>query len=255
MAMPIFKNLEKLVCTLTRGVLDSLFPRPCIYCGGHRDGGGEFLCTPCLGDIAFIRRPLCEACGMPADVSYEFPLAGFLCGECRKNPHPFDRARSLGTYDTVLKELIHAFKYSPQPGAIADIAGLLERYFASAPEGYTGFYVAPVPLHFRKMRERGFDQSFLIAREVASVLNLPLASGLLSRIRDTGSQTARTRVERSRNIRGAFAVDRPEVVRGKDVLLVDDVFTTGATAGEAARVLKRAGAGRVHVFTLARVVV
>lgn len=252
--MPIFKKLEKLGRSLAGSVLDGLFPRSCIYCRGPRAGGGEFLCAPCLGEITFIRRPYCDACGMPADISYEFPASGFLCGECRKNSHPFDRARSLGSYDTVLRELVHFFKYSPQPGAVVDIAALLKRYFAGAPETYAGFYVAPVPLHFRKMRERGFDQSFLLAREVASALKLPLASGLLCRVRDTGSQAAKTRAERSRNIRGAFAVDRPEVVRGKDVLLVDDVFTTGATAGEAARALKGANAGRVNVFTLARVV-
>jgi len=252
--MAIFQSIGKLGRALARGALDGLFPRKCIYCQGRREGGGEFLCAPCRGDIGFLRRPHCEACGMPGDITYDYPVSGFLCGECRKTPHPFERARSLGAYDTVLRELIHVFKYTPQPGAMADIAWLLERYFASAPEAYTGLHVAPVPLHFKKMRERGFDQSFLIAREVARILKLPLASGLLSRIHDTDAQAAKSRAERLKAIRGAFMVPRPEVVMGKNVLLVDDVFNTGATAGEAARVLLAAGAGRVQLFTLARIV-
>ena len=133
-----------------------------------------------------------------------------------------------------------------------DIVPLLAGYFEKKDESWEGFYVAPVPLHFRRMKARTFDQSFLLAREVARTLSLPLANGLLLRVKDTESQAKKTRVERAKNIKGAFQVNRPERVAGLDILLVDDVLTTCATANEAAKVLKRAGAGRVDVFTLAR---
>ena len=113
---------------------------------------------------------------------------------------------------------------------------LLEKYFAENPGFCKSFTVAPIPLHFNKMKERGFDQAFLIARQVAKVLQLPLEGGLLRRVNATSPQATMTRTERSRNIKGAFAVNRPELVAKKDILLVDDVFTTGATVNEAAKI-------------------
>lgn len=234
-------------------VLDGLFPQNCIYCQGDREGGGDFLCGLCRSEIEFIRRPFCNRCGIPADISYDYPQDDFECGGCRKDPFKFDRARSLGQYDSILRQLIHHFKYRRQMGVMTEIASLLQKFFAESELRGSGFYVSPVPLHFKKMKERGFDQSFVIAREVARDLGLPLANGFLRRVRETQPQAKKTKGERAVNIRGAFEVDRPDWVAGKDILLVDDVFTTGATVNEAARILKRAGAARVHVFTLARV--
>ena len=151
-----------------------------------------------------------------------------------------------------MKILIHHFKFGKQPGVMQEIAPFIADYFGRQEESWKGFYVSPVPLYFRRMKERTFDQSFLIAREVARSLNLPLANGLLRRVRDTGFQARKTKAERTKNIKGAFAIDRPDRVAGKDILLVDDVMTTGATVNEAAKMLKRAGARQVHVFTLAR---
>lgn len=234
-------------------LLDGLFPRSCIFCETSRTGGGEFLCGLCENEIGFIDPPFCRGCGIPAEISYESPTANFECALCRKNSYSFDRARSLGPYDSALKQLIQHFKFNKQPGVMKDIVPLLTDYFDRREESWEGFYVSPVPLHFRRMKERTFDQSFLLAREVARTLGLPLANGLLLRVKDTESQAKKTRAERAKNIKGAFQVNRPERVAGLDILLVDDVLTTGATANEAAKMLKRAGAGRVEVFTLARV--
>ena len=140
-------------------------------------------------------------------------------------------------------------------GVLAEMDLLLEKYFAENPGFCQGFTVAPIPLYFNKMKERGFDQAFLIARQAAKVLNLPLEGGLLRRVNATSPQATMTRAERARNIKGAFEVNRSELVAGKDILLVDDVFTTGATVNEATKILKKKGAGKVHVFTLGRVVV
>ncbi len=236
-------------------VLNLFFPQNCIFCSGDRQGGGEYLCRTCFDDICLIHTPICFVCGVPADISYDYPKEGFSCGVCRQNPYQFDRARSLGHYDTVLRQLIHHFKYQKQLGVLSDINGLLEKYFSEYKKEYMNFTVSPIPLHFNKMRERGFDQAFLLARQVAGVLGAPLESALLRRITATSAQATKTKTERAQNIKGAFEINRPERVAGKNVLLVDDVFTTGATANEAAKILKKAGADKVYIFTLGRVVV
>jgi len=236
-------------------VLNLLFPQNCIFCSGDRREGGEYLCRTCFNDIGLIHAPICFVCGVPADISYDYPQDEFACGVCRQSPYKFDRARSLGHYDTVLRQLIHHFKYQKQLGVLSDIDCLLEKYFSEFGKEYLGLTVSPIPLHFNKMRERGFDQAFLLARQVARVLHAPLESALLKRVAETSAQATKTKAERAQNIKGAFEVNRPEWVEGKNILLVDDVFTTGATANEAAKTLKKAGAGKVYIFTLGRVVV
>ncbi|GJL77702.1 MAG: phosphoribosyltransferase [Nitrospinaceae bacterium] len=250
--MNLFGKIKRLGQGTFAALLEGLFPRNCIFCEKSREGGGEFLCRLCETEIVFIDPPFCYGCGIPAEISYDYPTENFECALCRKNSYSFDRARSLGAYDAVLKQLIQYFKFRNQPGVMKDIVPLLSEYFSRRDESWDGFYVSPVPLHFRKMKERTFDQSFLLAREVARTLNLPLANGLLRRIKDTPSQAKKTKAERARNIKGAFQVDRPDRVAGLDILLVDDVLTTGSTASEAARMLKRSGARRVDIFTLGR---
>ncbi len=239
-----------------RKILDFVFPQNCISCDAEiSEEGDHCLCAPCRADIGFIRPPYCFECGVPADLSYAYPHEEFVCGVCRQDPYQFDQARSLGFYDTVLRTTIHHFKYRKQMGVLPEVDLLLEKYFAQNPGFCQGFMVSPIPLHFNKMKERGFDQAFLIARQVARVLKLPLAGGLLRRIKATSSQATLTRAERARNIKGAFEVSRPDLLAGKNILLVDDVFTTGATVNEAAKILKKEGAAKVYVFTLGRVVV
>ncbi len=250
--MIILEKISRLGRGTFASFLDLVFPRNCLYCSNSRKGGGDFLCALCQQEIAYIEPPYCHCCGVPADISYDFPTENFECAGCRKNPFFFDCARSLGHYDAALKKLIGHFKFCKQPGVMKDLAPFLADYFRSQEESWEGFYVVPVPLYFRRMKERTFDQSFLIAREVARTLGLPLANGLLRRVRDTDSQAKKTKAERAKNIKGAFEVDRPDRVAGKNILLVDDVMTTGATANEAAKMLKRSGAGQIHVFTLAR---
>lgn len=232
--------------------LDVLYPQNCVCCEGDRENGGPFLCGPCRESVVFITRPYCHRCGSPAEISYDYPREEFECGLCRKGGFGFDRARSLGPYDAVLKQLIHHFKYRNRPGAIKEIASLLDKYFSGDEDLYREFLVVSVPLHVRKLRERGFDQSYLIAEEAARRLRIPHRDGLLKRIKETEPQAKKKRGQRRENIRGAFQAGLPGGILGRDILLVDDVFTTGSTVDEAARVLKRAGARRVFVFTLAR---
>ncbi len=169
---------------------------------------------------------------------------------------PFVRAVAYGSYDGGLRELIHLLKY----GRVRPAAGVLGRMLAEVIQGFGSEFraavIVPVPLHRSKLRQRGFNQAEEIARAALKNLDrsgLTLAAGVLDRKRATESQTGLTDHQRQENVRGAFLVTSPELIKDQDVLLVDDVFTTGATASECARVLRRRGADRVFVATVARV--
>ena len=185
------------------------------------------------------------------------------CGLCRRLEPPFARAVAYGSYDGGLRELIHLLKYEQ----VRPAAAVLGRMLAEAARGLdscwtrTPVMVVPVPLHARKLRQRGFNQSELIARAAikqdATKLGpgrdrLVLHPGILERRRETQSQTGLTRHQRRENIRGSFAVAKPGEVAGREILLVDDVFTTGTTVSECARVLRRAGASKIYVAIVAR---
>ena len=250
MINPILRNHP--VARVFETVVNAVFPRSCVGCGLSRENGGSYLCGLCRDDIFVIDDPMCETCGMPADIDYDYPAEGFECGWCRKGGYRFDRARSLGLYDSVLKELIHFYKYRNQPGVIEEIKPFLSGYFKACREEYQGYAVTSVPLHVKKLKQRGFDQSFVLAQTIAKILGLPHLTRPLKRIRETLPQARKNRAERYQNVRGAFEVVSPETVFKRSILLVDDVFTTGSTVNEVTRVLKKAKADRVQVFTLAR---
>ncbi len=177
------------------------------------------------------------------------------CGLCRKIAPPFVKAVAYGSYDGGLRELIHLLKYEQVRPAAAVLGRLLAEAMSGLESfGIEGSVVVPVPLHARKLRQRGFNQSELIAQEFIKLASgkMTLHARVLQRRRETESQIGLTRHQRRENIRGAFVVDRPQEITGREILLVDDVFTTGTTVSECARVLLRAGASKVFVATVAR---
>jgi ComF family protein len=171
------------------------------------------------------------------------------CGLCRRGLRGFDAAYSFGAYEDTLRELIHLFKY----GRIRTLAGPLGELIASAaPRDQAFDAVMPVPLHWRRRLERGFNQSELLARAVARRYGLRVTNAV-RRKRPTPAQAGLSHAGRRANVVGAFKVTRPQAVAGRRVLLVDDVMTTGATAGACAAALRRAGASYVALLALARV--
>jgi len=206
-------------------------------------------------------RPLegsfCSVCG-EALLSPAFVERGKAeCGLCQRAHPPFERAIAYGSYDGGLRELIQLLKYEQVRPAAAVLGRMLAESLrqseAVIPPG--PMPVIPVPLSAGKRAQRGFNQSELIARAALKALpgeRYQLATGVLKRVRETASQIGLTRHQRRENLRGAFAVAESKVILQRDVLLVDDVFTTGTTASECARVLLRAGAKRVWVATVAR---
>jgi ComF family protein len=187
------------------------------------------------------------------------PLDGLpKCGLCRRIEPHFERAVAYGNFEGGLRELIHLLKYSGVRPAANVLGRMLAEAIAELEVGFTGDAIAmvPVPLYRARLRQREFNQAELIARMAMKVLpkssRLRWQPDILERKRETASQAGLTSHQRRENVRGAFGVARPELVKGREILVVDDVYTTGATASECARVLRRAGAAKVWVATVAR---
>lgn len=230
-------------------VADLLYPRVCAGCDGLSDRPGRHLCSKCLSQIRLHDRSLCEICGAQAEGDVRH---GFVCGVCREARPAFDRARSAGYFQGALREQVHQFKYG---GALwlrhdlADLAlGCLSAHFSAESVDV----VVPVPLHPLRERERSYNQSALLAKEVAERIGRRFDGRALRRTRRTDSQTRFDVAHRRANVWGAFDVARAEWVARRCVLVVDDVMTTGATLSECARALKKAGARAVLAVTVAR---
>lgn len=207
-------------------------------------GRALHLCAGCEADLPALSR-VCRLCATP------LPGGDGVCGRCIRRPPPQDAAFAGFAYRFPIPRLVTGFKYEQQLHLGAVLGELfLHRMLESAPPRPD--LLLPVPLHGRRLRERGFNQSLELARTLARGMDLPCAPALARRIRPTLAQAGLSPVQRRRNIRGVFAVD-PSVV-GMRVAIVDDVMTTGSTAGELVRALKTAGAARVDIWVLARAV-
>jgi ComF family protein len=225
---------------LIDNILNLLFPVSCVICEGQvfeRRWGAA--CPACWRKLTPLPSPFCAQCGAPAAA-----IEG-LCGRCRTGEHAFDFASSVLLFTDTLREILHHLKYSDRVSLAKPLGRILRDYREGEP--FIATRVVPVPLHRSRLRERGFNQAELIARQTG----LPVDTKLLKRRTNTPSQTGLTRSQRQRNLSGAFEVCQtpPEAV-----LVVDDVYTTGSTMNEIARTLKRAGTRRVEVLTIARVV-
>jgi ComF family protein len=233
-----------------RALIDFFFPPRCPFCGGNPEGENRSgFCPVCLGGIRGAARPRCPRCGLgfASDQGEDH-----LCSDCLPGNGHFGKARAPARYEGLIPEMISRFKYRGDALLAKPLGDLMAGY--EDPEFPFAAYhlVVPVPLHPRRLRQRGFNQSLLLARRVARRHSLPLSFTCLRRIRPTAPQTELSAAERRKNIRGAFAVFGAAAVNEKRLLLVDDVFTTGATVEECAKVLVKAGAARVDVLTLAR---
>ena len=227
-------------------VLSVVFPSLCAHCEKARDLPRRGpLCSGCWEDLPRHRGPVC-ACGQP--LGQEPP-----CGRCRRGLSPIVRGASLGPYEGPLRSVLHALKYGDQTRAAERLAEALARDPAVLGLAQTGAVLVPVPLHPRRRAERGYNQSELLARALSRRLGVGLAPGALVRRKDTAPQTGLSAAARRQNVSGAFAVRRRTLVAGRPVILVDDVFTTGATARACALALRAAGAREVRLLTVARV--
>jgi ComF family protein len=231
------------------GLLAVIFAPGCAACGELLDAPTRGpVCNRCWQSILPLTPPLCEACGDPLPSWRIISLPLSACPRCRRSIRYVDRARAIGEYDGALRSVIHAFKYEGRRSLARPLADLMRQRGASVLA--EAEVVVPVPLHRSRLRERGFNQAADLARHLGRS-----TVSALRRVRATATQTSLPAAQRHRNVRLAFAPTRRiDRVRGRRVLLIDDVSTTGATLEACARVLKDAGADRVLALTAARVV-
>ena len=226
--------------------LDLVFPPLCPVCDGILGAGRrDPLCGACWEGFERIAPPWCRCCGAPLGIEG-------LCGACRNRRPRFAYARAAVLYGDLVREAIHAFKFGGRRGLANPLGDLLAGLGLSALPGALPDAFVPVPLHPRRARARGYDQALLLALRLERAWGVPVVADALLRTVPTQPQTDLDAAARRRNVRDAFAVRRPELIAGRYVVLVDDVLTTGATAGECARSLYRAGAAAVGVLTVAR---
>jgi ComF family protein len=220
-------------------ILNLFFPQSCVLCGAQiLERRWSAACPECWSKLEPVPAPFCLQCGMPA------AAIETRCGECRRGDHAFDFARSLFLFNDAMRGIIHHLKYAGRISLAKPLGPPLRDCLVS--QGFQAKLVVPVPLHRSRIRDRGFNQAELLARQLA----LPVNLRLLKRRKNTPSQTGLSRSQRTLNLSAAFEVrgQPPETV-----LVVDDVLTTGSTLHEIAKTLKRAGARRVEVLTVARV--
>jgi ComF family protein len=239
-----------------RGLLDVVLPRHCYQCRQPlTTTGQEGFCAACWGRVQLITPPYCPCCGEPFASSLALTYSpDYRCGACRAVPPPFDHARAIGRYDGPLREAVHLLKYRGKLHIASPLLHLALAYFDSHFPDATFDAIIPVPLHRSRLMEREFNQAAVLAKGLAGHVNAPVREGLLVRARATRPQVELSGRARQQNVRGAFVVTEPAALVDNAVLIVDDVLTTGATLGEIAKTLKAAGARRVDVFALARVV-
>ncbi|MFA5144584.1 MAG: ComF family protein [Candidatus Omnitrophota bacterium] len=254
---------------LINGLIDIIYPKKCLACDKKLDASaagasvihysqdkllrdrpaGDFICGGCWDGIKRNLPPFCHSCGRRLEKT---SFSKNICPRCVKKKLHFDRAFSPCVYTGVTKELIHEFKYKNKDYLGSPLSGLMAEFIReyNLPMDCLDFIV-PIPLHKTKLREREFNQAEVLSKYIAKEFRKDLLVGALLRHRPTKTQTGLETNERFLNVKGSFSVKKPGDVKGKNLLIVDDVLTTGATSSEAARALKDAGANIVFILTLA----
>src|SRR5271157_1806112 len=249
-AAPLWtRRAAALASHFAKAALDALYPPPCLACRAATEAHGA-LCPRCWSAVRFIERPFCERLGTP----FEQDLGeGLLSPQAIADPPVFARARAVARFeDGPARTLAHRLKYSDR----AELARPIARWMARAGVDLLADadLLTPVPLHALRLWRRRFNQAAALAREISRAAGKPCDVGALLRVKATHSQVGLSRARRAENVQGAFRAADGAPVRGMNVVLVDDVLTSGATANAASRALLRAGASRVDVLVFARVV-
>lgn len=233
-----------------KAILDLLFPPRCVLCGASTvQLIPDCLCWQCWQRIDYVKPPLCASCGTTVAGN---PDRNHLCGACLRHPPPYSRARSCIRYDQPARLLLHRLKYRGDTTVLPAIRCIIAH--ADIHEMGSADLIVPVPLFAKRLKARGLNQAEILARQFFPDRARHIRTDILMRIRDTRSQTALSGTARRNNLRSAFQVAKSVSVKGVKVCLVDDVFTTGTTVAECAKILLESGAVEVWVLTLARVV-
>ena len=242
-------RIKYLILSFLKKLIQFFFPERCVGCGELLKEDTPLFCNNCFLTLKAINPPFCYKCGYP------FPgyvKVSHLCGECIKEKRYFDFARSCFSYEGLIREAIQKFKFNGKVFIglkFADIMFSRTSYFF---EKRDWDLIIPVPVHINKLRKREFNQAQVLASKIAFYLGIPYLRYLLIKKINNPSQFSLKREDRIKNVKGVFDIVHPKKIKEKKLLLIDDVMTTGATVNECAKILKRYGAKRVDVFTIAR---
>jgi ComF family protein len=246
--MQLSATLPAQLRRLGRAVVDGVLPPRCLACGTIVDEP-DALCSSCWAGMRFFAPPWCAVCGLP----FPHPMGEeAVCADCARQKPSWDRARAVMRYDKHSRHLVLALKHGDRTHVARALGRWMGRAGAELLQGAD--MIVPVPLHWTRLFTRRYNQAGLLAHAVRAAGGPPVMADWLVRRRRTPSQGRLGPVARVRNVRGAFAVRRGCDVKGKRIVLVDDVLTTGATVEECARVLRRGGAASIGVLTLSRAV-
>lgn len=231
-------------------LISIIFPSKCIACSSIVSAGSK-ICSICWGKLEFISSPSCAKCDYP----FEFDIGhDALCGSCLNEAPLFDKAISVLRYTALSKVMVHRLKYSDKLHIAKHFASLLFKKIHKDVHKFD--FIIPVPMHRKKMRSRFYNQAALMVTHLSGYSAIvPLHNGLL-KTKHHKSQTGLSRGIRKENVKNTFGINKKYIslIKGKNILLVDDVYTTGATVNECSKVLRRSGCGSITVITLARVV-
>lgn len=229
-----------------KNCLDLILPHCCLACGREVKQGG-FVCQQCFTEIDFITEPCCSICGIP----FDYADHNSICLDCMQNKPDFDLARAVFLYEGVARKMALAFKYADKIEAVSYFSQLMINagsiFFKNKID-----YIIPVPIHRYKLILRKYNQSALLAREIAKKTGIQISYDALIRNKNTKPQAMFHKKERFNNIKNVFKVNRTEIIKNQNLLLIDDVLTTGATVSECAKIMKAGGAEKVYVLSLAR---
>lgn len=232
-------------------LLSLIYPNICQICGQRRATKSEcYVCPECRKDIKYITPPVCKVCGrhFDGDITVEF-----TCEDCRNSKRFYDIARSAVKYDGTVMKALHSYKYDRAMWLEPFLAEMLINKAKEEIKYGEWDLIVPVPLHFARKNERGFNQAERLSKRLSFAVRIPMNARVLKRVKFTETQTALERHRRGENVKNAFAVRRNSLnLKGLRIVVVDDVMTTGATVNECAKTLRKGGAASIFVLTLAR---
>jgi ComF family protein len=228
---------------------DLFFPPTCAFCEEPIVGSDAFLCDGCADSVDMVDGPICFQCGLPVPgLAIQGPNR---CGRCLADPPPYQKARYAVYYQDAVRNALLRFKFAGALHVAAALSQILTEAFRRHFQPSDFDLIVPVPIHRTRLIRRGFNQVVVIGKKLSQETGIPLDRTCFRKIRDTPPQVGLTRAARVKNLRGSFAIQHPNRIQGRRVLLVDDVATTGSTIAEAAKTINRAGAASVGVLVLA----
>ncbi len=244
---PIAVQLPSVLREMFETAIVFLYPAKCRVCDDFLGVASmPYICTDCWQDVQYLEPPWCDICGTP-DVNG-------LCDACATSPPRYGQLRTVAVYQTTLQQAIHLFKFEKKKVFARHLIHLINAHIPVDCDVATYDFILPIPIHKKRLRERGFNQATLLADGIAKAVGVPVLTNTLVRKRHTVAQSSLDKEARQENIVGAFDVLEPDTIRGKRLLVIDDVFTTGATIREAVSELWTADPAEVDVLTLARTV-